>query len=63
MVNGRCPGCDYINPEETLYAWIVPFRVQTLHFPGQGNLILNHVDETILSQLVLQFRLFVIYLH
>ena len=29
MVNGRCPGCDYINPVETLQAWIVPFRMQS----------------------------------
>ena len=29
MVNGRCPGCDYIYPVETLYAWIVPFWMQS----------------------------------
>ena len=34
MVNGRCPGCDYINPVETLQAYIVPFGYNVMCYIG-----------------------------
>ena len=34
MVNGRCPGCDYIHPVETLQAQIVSFWMQSNVYKG-----------------------------
>ena len=34
MVNGRCPGCDYINPVETCMYGLYPFGCNQMYYTG-----------------------------
>ena len=34
MVNGRCPGCDYINPVETCKHGLYPFGRNLMYYIG-----------------------------